>query len=479
VFVRHDLASDPPFSRLDLITCRNVLIYFDQRLQKRILSTFHYCLNQPGFLLLGRTENVSSHQQLFFIEDKVNKIFSRTAVASQLKFSISKAPPTLIPKHIDPVAIEIKPTLDLAKTIDNLLLNEYAPCGVLVNERLDVLQFRGRTSLFIEQPPGQPEANLLKIAREGLFVPIKMLLAKAKKDLKTVRKDNVQVKQNGKVQLCNVIVMPVIKESTVNEQYFLVLFEEKKNVITSKGKKGLFKKLTKKEIIQEERRSTTLEKELEAIKEYLQSLNLEHQKTNDALATANEEFVSGNEELQSMNEELETAKEELQSTNEELHTVNDELQNRNQEVGQANNDLVNLLNSVEIPILILDLHRRIRRFTPHARTIMNLLPGDIGRSIDDIRPNITVQDLDKKIDEVISSNKVLETEVQDGDGRWHNIQIRPYKTLENKIDGVVLSLVDINKLRRAVSNAEWARDYATSIVEAMQIPLVVLDKKLM
>ena len=476
VFVRHDLARDPPFSRLDLITCRNVLIYFDQALQKRILSIFHYCLNRPGFLLLGRTENVSSHQPLFSAEDKINKIFIRTAVTSRLLFPMLKHNEAAERRPVKDHAVEAKPSFDLSKTIDNIL-SDYAPCGVLINEHMEVLQFRGKTSLYLEQPSGLPETNLLKIVRPGLFVELKMALTKAKKEMTLVRKDGLKVRQNGYLHSCNLIVRPVQGPAFSKDRLFLILFEEVKVLaVAKKGKSS--KKLSKKEIQVEERHSKQLEQELAITKEYLQSLIHEHQQTNEALATANEELVSGNEELQSLNEEMETAKEELQSTNEELTTINDELQNSSREVGQVNNDLINLLNSVEIPIVILDVHRRIRRFTPHARSIMNLLPTDIGRSIDDIKPKIKIENLDQLIAEVIDTVRVKELEVQDFGGSWYRIQIRPYKTLDNKIDGAVLSLVDINILKRDVGRAELARDYATSIVEGVQIPLVVLDNKL-
>ena len=176
IFVRHDLARDPPFSRLDLITCRNVLIYFDQALQKRILSTFHYCLNLSGFLLLGRTENVSGHQPLFLAEDKINKIFSRTAATSRLHFPILKHNETVEKRPVKGQTVVAKPSFDISKTIDNMIF-DYSPCGVLINDQMEVLQYRGKTSLYLEQPSGLPETNLLKIVRPGLFVELKMALS--------------------------------------------------------------------------------------------------------------------------------------------------------------------------------------------------------------------------------------------------------------------------------------------------------------
>jgi two-component system CheB/CheR fusion protein len=220
-----------------------------------------------------------------------------------------------------------------------------------------------------------------------------------------------------------------------------------------------------------------LERELEASKEYLQSLLEEHSRVNDELGTANEELISGNEELQSMNEELQTAKEELQSTNEELITVNDELHSGNRDLNLANSDLVNLLNTVEIPIVFLDVKRRIRRFTPQAQNIFNLLPTDIGRPIDDIKPKVNVKDLDANIAWCIENVAMRELEVQDQSGHWYRKQIRPYLSADGKVDGAILSLMDIDALKRHVEQAEWSRDFAVSVVDAVLVPLVVLDEQ--
>ncbi len=218
-----------------------------------------------------------------------------------------------------------------------------------------------------------------------------------------------------------------------------------------------------------------LRQELSATKEYLQSVILEHERTNEELQSANEEILSSNEELQSTNEEMETAKEELQSTNEELTTVNDELHTRNAELSQVNNDLVNLLNSVQIPIVILAGDLRIRRFTPLAERVLNLIPTDVGRPLSDLRPNIIVPEFERLITEVMDTLTPKEVEVQDRDGRWHSLRIRPYRTLENKIDGVILALVDIDTVRRALTEARESREFAEAVVETVREPLLVLD----
>jgi two-component system CheB/CheR fusion protein len=474
IFVKHDLSKDPPFSRIDLISCRNVLIYFDQSLQKKILSTFHYCLNQPGFLLLGRAEGVTNQPLLFSVANKENKIFSRVIAPNHVRM------PSLSSLNSLPKSITLRPSVqstaqeEQTKKVDRILLSEFSPSGVLVNERMDILQFRGNTADYLEQGSGPPETNLLKLIKQGLFVELQIAFTKAKRDGITVRRRDLRIGAGKKIRKCNLVIYPIESVSTHKDRLYLILFENGEEISLYKAT-AKRKKLTKKEEKMELQRSKTLEYELSATKKFLQSINEEHQKANEALMVANEEFVSSNEELQSMNEELETAKEELQSSNEELTTLNDEMQSRSLEVSQVNSDLVNLLNSVEIPIVILDVKHRIRRFTINAKSIMNLLPSDVGRPINDIRTNVTINDLDNQISDVIERNIVKEFEVQDRDGKWYRLQIRPYKTIEKKIDGVVLSLVDINVLRRAVGKAEWARDYSKGIVEGIQFPLLVFD----
>lgn len=481
LFVKHDLARDPPFSKIDLVSCRNVLIYFEHALQNRIISNFHYCLKQPGFLLLGRTETIASHQPLFFRSDKSNKIFMRLPVANSSRVLTQSSGSGLIERIQSPsnFITRAKPEIDITRQVDHMLLTQYAPAGVLINERMDILQYRGHTGPYLEAPPGQPEVNLFKMVREGLFTPLKIGIEQCKKKMASIRKENLFFKNGSISRACNLMVSPVISFSTPKESLFLVLFEEvdrnpNRSSSDQRNKKKIVRVSEKKSSVH----AALLESELRATQEYLQSLNEEQQKVNDTLNNLNEEFVSGNEELQSMNEELETAKEELQSTNEELSTVNDELQVRNQETSEMNDDLMNLLNSSEIPILILDMNRRIRRFTPEARRLMNLIPTDIGRQIDDIRPNVMIDNLDQRVQTVIDTKSNQEFEVKDRSGKWHRLQIRPFKTSKNRVAGAVLSLINIDALRRAVIDAEWVSEYAESIVEAVQIPLLVLDGRI-
>jgi two-component system, chemotaxis family, CheB/CheR fusion protein len=471
VFVQHDLARDPPFSKLDLVSCRNVLIYFDQALQKRVIPSLHYALNQPGYLLLGHTESISGFGQLFSVADKASKIFARTALASTLRFA-----PRFDPRRVErPVAdpdprTQVRGKVDVAKHLDRMLLARYAPPGVLINERMEILQFRGQTGSFLQPAPGDPQIDVIKMARPGLISALRATVAQAKKEMAPVRRDGVEVDQDGLTRKCNLVVLPFTGYPEAQEPLYVVLFEEPKDAATGTRVGPA--------VPEEDRRLPRLEHELVATKEYLQSLIEEHGRTNDDLGSANEELVSGNEELQSMNEELETAKEELQSTNEELTTVNDELQTRNQEVVQINSDLLNLLATVDIPIVILDRERRIRRFTPKARNILNVVASDLGRALDDIKPNVDVPDLDRQVSEVIDTMAMTESEVQDREGRWYRMQIRPYKDTDNKIDGAILSLVDIDALKHHVSEAQRARAEAERANGAKDLFLAVLGHEL-
>ena len=456
VFVQHDLARDPPFSRLDLASCRNVLIYFDQALQRRVIPMFHYALSQPGFLLLGRAEHVTGCKHLFEEVDKSHKIFARTAAPSALRFarhSEAQGPePAPGPRG---AAVAAARPIELSVRLDRLLLARYAPPGVVVDDKMEIVQFRGQTGAYLQPAPGAPRHNLMHMAREGLHAALRVTVAEARKGSIPVRAPGVEVDQGGFKRICDVVVIPLKGGSDTPGVLFVILFEEHSPELALAHAPRPTPETTV-----DPGRVPTLEEELAAAKEYLQSVIDEHGRANEDLGAANEELVSGNEELQSMNEELETAKEELQAINEELTTVNDELQSRNQEVTQVNSDLVNLLTTVDIPILFLDRNRRIRRFTPKARRIMNVLPGDIGRAFEDIRPNIDVADLDAQIAEVIDTMVVKESEVQDRDGRWYRLQIRPYKTTDNRLDGAIVSMLDIDALKRLIAEAEQANSEA-------------------
>jgi len=478
VFVRHDLARDPPFSRLDLVTCRNVLIYFEPALQKRVLQTFHYSLTQPGFLLLGRTENVSGFNQLFAPFDKLGKIYLRSATPSGLHFAArSPAPPASGQAGPSFFSDQPRRAGDVGRHLDSLLLARYAPASVLINEKLEILQFRGQTGPYLQAAPGEPQTNIVKMARPGLLPALRTILARAKKEMAPVRSDAIAIDQGGFTRTCDVVVVPFSGLPDQTERLFVVLFEERLSPPPAAPgpapSPGAIPGPA-----QDAGRIPKLEHELSSTTEYLHSLIEEHGQINDELGSANEELISGNEELQSLNEELETAKEELQSTNEELTTVNDELQHRNQEMSSINSDLTNLLNTVDLPVVILDQGRHVRRFTPQAQKLFNLLPSDIGRLFDDIKSNLAVSDLDQQIRQVITTFSARESELQDREGRWYRLQIRPYKAADERIDGAIVSLVDIDALKGHVIDARARQADAERSDRAKDEFLAVLSHEL-
>jgi two-component system CheB/CheR fusion protein len=473
VFVRHDLARDPPFSKLDLVSCRNVLIYFGTPLQKKVLATFHYALNDPGFLLLGRSESLAAFARLFSAVDRVNRIYARTAVPSRLHLGATPGAQLAgwPAAHAPPDGGRI--ARDVTLRADRVLLARYGPPGVIVDEKMNVLQFRGRTGPYLEQAPGQPQHNLLKMARVGLLPALRSALAEARKGGATVRKEGVRFDDDGAMRTCSVVVIPLVEPDS-KERPFLVLFE----AVAAAGTRDRAVR-TEKPVRSEERlRAREREEELAAARESLRAALDEHGRARDELTSANEELVSANEELQSLNEEMEAAKEELQSGNEELTTLNDELQARNAELSRLNSDLQNLLDSVHIPVLIVDAERRIRRFTAEACAALTFLPTDVGRSLADVRLQLPGIDLDRLTAGAITAQKPETLEVTDRNDRWQRLEITPYQAGDGRPEGAIVSLFDIDDLKRAVDAAEWARDFAVSIVEAVQVPLAVLDAHL-
>jgi two-component system CheB/CheR fusion protein len=462
VFVRHDLAHDPPFSKVDFVSCRNVMIYFEPSLQKKLVSTLHYALNQPGYLLLGRSESISSFGALFARVDKANRVFARLAAPSMLQFARRTDPQTEIGRPLeDSLTLHPNKRVSLARHLDRVLLARYCPPGVIINERLDVLFFYGQTGAYLEAAPGQPQHNLINMARDGLVSALRTTIARAKHELVPVRERDVELGRGSEGARCDLLVLPLVGLPEPSERLFAVLFEETER-IEHEPPRLVPSEAPEEERTQEQRWTSKLEHELVSTRQYMHTLVEEHDRANTALGLANEELVSGNEELQSLNEELETAKEELQASNEELTTLNDELQSRNLEVSQVNTDLVNLFVTVDIPILILDKAGRIRRFTPKAHHVLRVLDSDVGRPLTDLRPDMELPGLQESIENVVQTGSMEEREARDTSGRWYRVQLRPY-TAGAEIDGVMVSFVDIDALKRLVSEADAARTEAERV----------------
>ena len=463
VFARQDLTRDPPFSRLDIISCRNLLIYLQPVLQKKMMPVFHYALKPTGFLILGTSETVGPFGDLFALADRKYKVYAKKlrGLRTTLEFGSLEQVTGRREGRKPPLAVG-GDAFDLQREVDRILLANYAPAAVVVSEDLNILHFRGRTGTYLEPAPGDATLNLLRMAREGLAIDLRMLTQKAKKEGTTVRKEGLQVKFNGQSKDVTLEVTPILGSSP-RERFFLVVFREEARKSQPREEKPGAKAL-KGTKDAKDGEVEQLKHELQTTKKYLQSLIEDQEATNEELHSANEEVLSGNEELQSTNEELETAKEELQSTNEELTTLNEELQNRNLELGTLNNDLLNVLSSVNIPIVILGNDLRIRRFTPAAERAFNIIPTDVGRPISDLHTGIIVNNLRELILEAIDSISTKEREVQDREGCWYSLRIRPYRTTENKIDGVVLSLVDISALKSSLNQQAQLLDLTSESI---------------
>ncbi|MBD2663803.1 signal transduction histidine kinase with CheB and CheR activity [Richelia sinica FACHB-800] len=489
VFARQNLISDPPFSRLDLITCRNVLIYLSSAVQKKVMPIFHYGLKPIGFLMLGTSETVGEFSDLFTLLDKKYKIYSRKMAPGRLVIELvtSNYPLETIKRQL-PVSEVSRDGLEIQKQADQIVINQYAPVGVIVNSDLEILQFRGQTSSYLEPAPGRPSFNLLKMAKEELRLELRTAIHQAKRQESVVKREGIEVRRDNQVRLVSFDVIP-FKPQGAEEYYFLVLFEESLELVTPvpevirDGAELESEGVNLNEFEQRQKASyqkeiSLLQQDLASTRDYLQSIIEEQQSTNQDLRAANEEILSSNEELQSTNEELETAKEEIQATNEELSTINDELQRRNLESTQVSNDLQNLLSSINIPILMVGGELQIRRFTPASGDIFNLIPTDVGRSLSDIKHKLNIPDLEAQILEVISTLNLKTQEVQDQDGHWYDLRIRPYRTIDHKIDGAVVVLVDIHALKQSAEELRESRDYAEAIVGTVRQSLVVLDLNL-
>jgi two-component system CheB/CheR fusion protein len=340
------------------------------------------------------------------------------------------------------------PSADLQREAERALLSRFVPAGVLVNSTFEVLQFRGDTGQVLAPAPGKASLNLLKMAREGLLISLRAVLQKARKDDSPAYEHGVRVRTNGGYSEVSVSVIPVGRGNT-GERCFWVLFEVGKHGKHAAHAQAPVSRGKEVQDGESDPQVSRLTSELAATREYLQSVIEQQEAANEELQSANEEVQSANEELQSINEELETSKEEIQSSNEELTTVNEELHIRNEELNRANNDLNNLFSSVQMAIVMVWQDLRIRRFTPMAEKLFNLIPTDIGRPVGDIKLNLEVQDLPQLLTEVIDSVSIRELDVQDRHGHRYLLRIRPYKTFDNKIDGAVIVLVDIDSLRQS------------------------------
>ena len=479
IFARQNLCNDPPFSHMDIVSCRNVMIYFNATLQRQIMSTFHYALDPGGYMLLGMSEGLRDYRDAFAPVDRKHKLYTKLGGRLSLNFPVSRdyrssrANPAGRTALID--AGEFWPEADLQRAADRIVLARFGPPALVIDEQMNVVQSRGQTSPLIQLSPGTVSWNLARVLRADILSSVQQVVQRAiDEDIST----SVTLETYGpdqKLQQYQVDVLP-IATSGVRSRCFLILFQTAEAGVGANTPLRLVLPVSEPSGDEKDRLVVQLRNDLNGTRFHLQTLVEERDTRNQELVSANEEIQSANEELQSTNEELETTKEELQSTNEELQTVNDELQQRNQALEQTGNDLRNLLTSVNIPLLMLTSDLHIRQFTPPMQKLLSVLPSDIGRPIGNIRMQLSVEDIEPLLKHVLETLSTHESEVQDREGKWHLLRIRPYRTSDNKIEGLVMVLVDIDQLRSSQQMLIEARDFSLSVVESVPVPVVVLSR---
>ncbi len=457
-FARHDLARDPPFSNIDLISCQNVLAHFEPTLQEKVVADFHYSLHNGGFVLVDQSETLKPFHRLFSSSKGMGKFYGKRALPSSLKPPSSLVAPFAV--KLPPAAKIEPPQADLPREAERIVWTHYGHAGVIADENLHVTHFRGDTSAYLAPASSAAGLDLLKILRRELLADFRTAFQKAKKKNTPVLTKCIPLASTNRPREVCLEIVPLTSVSAL--RHYLVLFNEALNppVASSTHK----------------RQSVTgLQRELSITYRNLQAIIEDRETKNEQLRALNEEFVSNNEELQSANEELETAREELQCANQELVTLSEQQASRNAELARTNDDLTNVLDGVQIPILLLDSDRQVRRFTPSAGRMFNLLPTDLGRAIDDLRSNLAVPDLPQLISRAVETLTPQECEVRDLRGRYYSMSVRPYRRHDHKIDGVLIALFDTDAMKRSIEETRRARDYALAIVETVREPLVVLD----
>jgi two-component system, chemotaxis family, CheB/CheR fusion protein len=437
IFSVHDILKDPPFSKLDLISCRNLFIYFNSTLQVRLIEAFHYALRPGGYLFLGTSEGVSQQSRLFDVVDKKHRIFQRrNAFAALPGFPLADTTKTAL------LGARREQRRESAESFDRLwrqALTQIAPACVVINQQDEIVRYFGQTGRYLEPSPGAASLNLFTLLRPELRAPARSLLQEVRDSGQRRHQSHLSIRVNGSRQLITLIVAGLAAEGN-SDGGAVVAFQEEGTPIPSGGK--------------EAQAESTAEQELRTLRAQLSATSADLEAANEELRSSNEEYQSVNEELQSTNEELETAKEELQSTNEELQTVNAELSIRNEDLSRANSDMRNFFESTDIASLFLDKDLRIKTFTPAMTELINIRDGDRGRPISDLTGHLIYGDVDGDVRKVMRTLDSIEREVGAQDGTTYMMRIRPYRSVDNVIDGVVMTFVDITGRMRVVAASE-------------------------
>ena len=476
VFAQQNLLRDPPFSHLNLITCRNLLIYLEPEAQKKVVALFHFALEDGGNLFLGNAETIGQHDELFDTVSQKWRIYRRIGPTRHdlVDFPVFGAPPSVHHTE-DPKRHEAAvPEARAAAVARRVLLERYAPASVLIDHKARILYFHGPTGDYLEPPSGEPTRDLPAMAREGLRPRLRAAVRRAIDTNRSVSFD-AEVHQGGTARLVSVTVAPLAAAAS-SGALLLVSFETPPPKLPARARTVSPKARDRKESDAASRH--VLEEELKATRAELRSTVEQMESGNEELKAANEEVTSMNEELQSSNEELETSKEELQSYNEELHTINNELHHKVQDLENLTNDQNNLLAGTEIATIFLDTDSRIRWFSPASGTLLNLMPTDVGRPLAHFAPKFADPNLLGDTRTVLEKLTRSEAEVRSTAGRWYLWRLLPYRTRDNRIVGVVLTFTDITGRKQAADAVNEERIYAQAVVETIRQPLLVLDSNL-
>ncbi len=455
VFAHHNLIKDPPFSKMDLITCRNLLIYIKGEFQKKIIPVFHYSLNNDGLLLLGTSESIGEHGNLFTPMDAKNKLFKKN-IQARKPYPLFELP--FVERKIDfkkPVLLSTVPKITSVAELAEKLIAEPSPSSsVIIDKNNDALYFSGNTGFYLEPPVGVAKWNILEMAKKELKSVLKNAIKKARKNKAEVKKNGIELIGNNGLQVINLTIKPLLTKEYDSGTLMIIfslaeLEKTKNNSIAGKSEK-------------QKRSNRDLENELKITRGDLQTAIHD-------LEISNEDLQSANEELQSTNEELETSREELQSLNEELITVNSELTSKIDQLSRANNDLNNLLRSIDVATIYLDKTLKIKRFTPAATNLFNLIPSDIDRPITQLSSNLHYTTLVEDIGQVLKTLEAKNIEVLATDGPWYYMRIIPYRTTENVIEGVLITMVDITRQKIVEQNLATSNEQLNLVMETLSV----------
>lgn len=450
VFAEHNLLKDPPFSRLDLISCSNFLIYLQPEQQERVGAIFRYALNGDGLLMLGASESLRANVDGFLVVDKKHKLY-RVAPGSRPRLDLSLRGPKRsdAPAPVAGPAMGAPAAEDVGRLVDRLLLDRYARPSLVVNDAGEAIEFRGDLQPYLAPASGPPSFKLSKLLHQDLLLDVRTALFKARHNGSPVRREKLKLTRGSDTRLVNVEVIPAAR--SVHDRVYIITFE----TVAAAGEPERGARPSR-NLSENER----LQKELTAARDYMSHLTSEHERSDSALNATSEELQSANEELQSTIEELETAKEELQSTNEELSTLNDELRVRNADLVTLGDDLMNLLSSIDTPVIMVDRDLVIRLFNPTAERLFSFRESDVGRPIAAFKPLMDLPDLPEVLNRVIETPTTVNADVQSREGRWYSLRVRPYRSSRHRIEGAVITLIDTHDLRTALANAEESRDVA-------------------